>query len=156
MREIPMPVHVLAGHLVLLTAPVATLMSLAYALLPRTRGALRWPLLAAVALNCALAIWAAGAGSELYRQLVTAPGTPAQAHAKAGDWLAVASVSVALLSLALVFWRLAPRRPASGVGHAAAVAVLTVSAVAVGSTTVSTLIPALESVWSHHEIWTAQ
>jgi uncharacterized membrane protein len=154
--EAGMPLHVIAGHLAIVTAPIAALVALVYALVPRVRPRARWPLLAATAVNCALALWASTTGSELYEALGAAPGTTAHDHAKASEGLAVASLVLLVVAAVLAFWRGAPRRPTAGVVHVATVAALALGAVAVAATTVGTVAPALASVWSHHEIWSAR
>ncbi|WP_440107360.1 hypothetical protein [Streptosporangium sp. H16] len=55
-----MPVHALAGHLVIATAPLAALLALIYAWRPAARRRLRIPFVAAGAVNMALVDWSAG------------------------------------------------------------------------------------------------
>jgi hypothetical protein len=151
-----MPAHVVAGHLVIVSAPIAVLIALVYALRPPARTALRVPLLVSVAANLALAIWAAVAGSQLHQALQASRPDAGHAaelalahlHAKAGDALTVASLVLAAVAAVLAWRRLSPHRTASGRGHAVAAAVLVLSALAVAWFTVDTIGLALEAVWS--------
>jgi hypothetical protein len=151
-----MPVHVIAGHLVIIAAPISALVALVYALRPAARAGMRWPLLVSTLLSFALAIWAEQAGSELYDRLQQAPATPdhaaevarAYAHAKAGDLLTVTTLVLAVVAVVVVFWRLSPRRTAAGGTHPIAAAVLVLAALAVAWYTADTLALALQAVWS--------
>ena len=155
-----MPIHAIAGHLALVTAPLAALLALVYAARPEGRGAVRVPLLVAVLLNTGVTIWSATSGSPLYgrlRELAggAAAGFQAQAlpHAKRGDLLTLVSLVLAVLVVVLVFRRLAPGRPASGAGHAVAAGTLGIAALLVAWLTASTQWLATQSVWSHHQLW---
>jgi hypothetical protein len=138
-----MPVHIIAGHLVIITAPISVLVALVYALRPAARAGMRWPLLVSAGLSFGLAIWAEQAGSELYDRLKQAPAaspaTPDQAaevarayvHAKAGDLLTVTTLVLAVVAVVVAFWPLSPRRTAAGGSHPIAAAVLVIAALAV-------------------------
>src|SRR3954447_5929332 len=151
-----MPIHVVAGHLVIIAAPISVLVALVYALRPAARAGMRWPLLVSAVLSCGLAIWAEDAGSALYDRLEQAPVAPGRAaqvaqlyaHAKAADLLSVASFVLAVLVVVLVFWRLSPRRTAAGSPHAIAAGLLVVAALAVAWYTADTLVLAMQAVWS--------
>lgn len=149
-----MPVHVIAGHLVIIAAPLSVLLALVYALWPRARAGVRWPLLVSAVLSFALAVWAEVLGSDLYHRLEQSgsapPGAVAQAylHAKAGDLLTVSTLVLAVLVAVLVFWRLSPRRAPAGGPHAIAAGLLVVGALAVAWYTADTLALAMQAVWS--------
>lgn len=148
-----MPLHVVAGHLVIIAAPIAVLLALVYALRPAARAGMRWPLLVAAVLTFGLAAWAAVGGSDFYGELKAGAGGPSEVartylHAKAGDLLTVATLVLAVVVVALVFWLLSPRRAAAGVPHAIAAGALVLSALAVAWYTADTLVLAMEAVWA--------
>src|SRR3954447_17487878 len=151
-----MPVHVVVGHLVIIAAPISVLVALVYALRPAARPGMRWPLLVSAGVSFGLAVWAEDAGSALFEQLELAPvtsgrtGEAAQAypHAKAADLLSGASFVLAALVVVLVFWRLSPRRTATGGPHAIAAGLLVVAALAVAWYTADTLALAMQAVWA--------
>ncbi|TMR91992.1 hypothetical protein [Nonomuraea basaltis] len=154
-----MPVHALAGHLVIITAPLATLVALVYAWRPTSRRGMRLPLVVFSVLNAALAIWAGTAGSALLGTLRTTAQGAGQtlsptvlSHAHEGDYLTLSSVVLVVAVLTVVWWVLAPGREKSA-GAIAASWVLTAAVVAVWWFTGTTLAEALESVWSHHTLW---
>jgi hypothetical protein len=148
-----MPVHVVAGHLVIIAAPISVLLALVYALRPASRAGMRWPLLVSTALSFALAVWAAIVGSDLYDQMKQTAADPAQiaqayAHAEAGDLLTVSTLVLAALVVGLVFWRLSPRRTPTGGPHVLAAGLLVVAALAVAWYTADTLALAMQAVWT--------
>ena len=155
-----MPVHIVAGHLVIIAAPLSVLLALVYALRPGSRAGMRWPLLISAGLSFGLAVFAEQAGSDLYDRLKQAPGREAEAaqaylHAKAGDLLTVSTLVLAVLVVVLVFWRLSPSRTAAGGPHAIAAGLLVVGALAVAWYTADTLVLAMQAVWSDQASWTA-
>jgi hypothetical protein len=151
-----MPVHVLAGHLVIIAAPISVLLALVYALRPAARAGMRWPLLISAVLSFGLAVWAEQAGSALFDQVKQAPAGPAQAaeiaqaylHVKAGDLLTVTTLVLAVLVVVLVFWRLSPARTAAGGPHRIASGLLVIAALAVAWYTADTLVLGMQAVWS--------
>ncbi|GIH94328.1 hypothetical protein ACFFMN_05675 [Planobispora siamensis] len=154
-----MPVHVLAGHLVIVTAPLAALLALVYAWRPAVRRGMRLPLVAAGVLNLAVAVWAEQAGSALYEELTAAADRAGQqlpptvlSHAHQGDALTVSSFALAVTVLAVVWRSLAPGRE-RGAGSLIASGVLTAAVVAVWVFTATTVVQALQAVWSHHTLW---
>lgn len=154
-----MPIHALAGHLVIITAPLTALLALVYAWRPRTRAGMRSPLIVVSALNMALAVWAETAGAALLRQLRIAAEAANQelpaitlAHAHQADRLSVASFALSVAVLAFVWRLLSPRRTRSR-GTLVAACVLTACALAIGWFTATTLSDALRSVWAHHTLW---
>ncbi|MCK2215712.1 hypothetical protein MF672_018220 [Actinomadura sp. ATCC 31491] len=154
-----MPVHVIAAHLVVITAPLTALLALGYAWRPGIRRALRLPLVAAGVLNVALAVWAEEAGSTLYEALRASAARAGKdlpatvlAHAHQGDALTAVSFALAVTVLAVVWWVLAPGR-ARGAGAVAASCLLTAAVAAVWWYTGTTLVAGLESVWAQHVMW---
>ncbi|GII06011.1 hypothetical protein [Planobispora takensis] len=154
-----MPVHVLAGHLVIVTAPLTALLALLYAWRPAVRRGLRLPLVAAGVLNLAAALWAEQAGSALYEELTaTARRAGRQlpptvlSHAHQGDALAVSCFVLAVTVLVVVRRALAPGRE-RGTGAIVASGVLSAAVIAVWIFTATTLVQALQAVWSHHTLW---
>jgi hypothetical protein len=151
-----MPTHALAGHLAIITASLTVVLALVYALRPDARRGMRMPLLVGVVLNACMTIWATLAGGDLYDQFqaanadVQALTTP---HAEQGDWLAVASLVLAILVTVMAFRRLSPQRPTSGAAHAVAASALIVNALVVAWYLATTPGLAMQSVWSHHQIW---
>src|SRR4051794_4015579 len=149
-----MPVHVIVGHLVIISAPISVLLALVYATRPKARAGMRWPLVVSAVLSFALAVWAEVLGSDLYHQLEQAGPAragavaPAYLHAKAGDLLTVSTLVLAVLVVGLVFWRLSPRRTATGGPHALAAGLLVVGALAVAWYTADTLALAMQAVWT--------
>ncbi|WP_273651697.1 hypothetical protein [Cellulomonas fimi] len=156
-----MPAHAVAGHLVVIVAPLTALLALVYAAAPRTRTALRVPLVAVGAVTFALALWAGAAGGDLLDQLESAAAATGQplpaevrAHAKGSDALTVAVVVLGVAVLATVWGVLRPRRPAT-TGARIAAGVVAVAAVAVLVTTATVLTEAMGAVWATHGLWSA-
>lgn len=154
-----MPVHAVAGHLVVVAAPVTAILALVYALGPPTRRALRWPLVLTGAVTAGLAVWAGEAGGDLLEQLRAAAlaqgeRLPAavQHHAKGSDALTVAIVVLGVVVLSVVWGVLRPGR-ATTVGARVGAALVVVAALAVLVTTGTVLAQAMEAVWSTHGLW---
>lgn len=152
-----MPVHAIAGHVVIIVAPLAAVAALLYAWWPQTRAKLRLPLVLLNLVAFGLGCWASIAGSQLFKTLREQGGVlpVTKTHANLGDALTVALLVLAIAVLALVWWLLAPGRPATVATKVAAV-VLTLCAVAVCWLCVTTLSDAMASVWDHHELWNAR
>jgi len=153
-----MPIHALVGHVVIITAAIASLLALVYAWRPRSRAGMRVPLVAATALNMALAVWAGSAGSALLDDLERAAGgegalpPTVREHAHGSDALTLASLVLLTAVLALVWWLLSPRRTA-GTGTVVASVVLTACALAVVWFGAATLVDGLQAVWDQHSTW---
>lgn len=81
-----LPLHPLVVHLVVVLGPLAALMLLAHALVPRWRGGLRWPTLLLAAVAAASAWVAVQAGQNLRDRL----GEPTFDHAAKGQLAAIA------------------------------------------------------------------
>lgn len=153
-----MPVHAIAGHLVVVVAPLAAIVALWYAARPASRRGLRWPLVASSTLTLGLVVWAAEAAKPLLAS-VKARGTAgevvaATAHSKGTDSLALSSAALFLTAL-VALWLL--RRPDRTDGPASRVVAITLAlcGLAVLATTWTTLSSALQAVWLHHPSWRA-
>lgn len=126
-----LPVHVLVIHAVVVLGPLAALTGLAYALQPRWRRALRWPLLVAAAVVAATATVATRSGQALEARVIAQGRAGAEElqqileHSEAGglaQWAALAFLGV---SAVVTGWL---SRPGATGGRAAAGAVLLVVA----------------------------
>ncbi|MET9022028.1 DUF2231 domain-containing protein [Actinopolymorpha sp. NPDC004070] len=73
-RAFGLPLHVLVNHLVVVFVPLAVLAALVYALVPRWRRLLRWPVLAGAAVSLVAAFVTVQSGYALYDRL----GKPAE------------------------------------------------------------------------------
>lgn len=101
-----LPVHVLAVHGAVVLAPLAALVALAYAALPRWRWALRWPMLAAAVVAAGATVLSYLSGEDLLEQrpnLLEIPALADKIHlhqdrAEVLLWVAIAFVAVAALA----------------------------------------------------------
>lgn len=147
-----MPIHVLIAHLVVVLAPMAAVVAGVYAIAPSTRGLLRWPFVVLAGGTAALAAWAGEAGGDLLDQ-VTATGSPTEVaaatdHAKGSGALTLTVFALAAMAVVAGWWLLRPGRSPSPVTRVGSV-VLAVTAAVVVSATVSTVMSALDAVWTH-------
>lgn len=154
-----MPIHVVLGHLVVASAPLAAVLALCYAWLPRVRAGLRWPLVAASAVNAGLAFAAGTTGAELLKDLegrADAAGREMPAavreHTAQADVLSLVSLALLLVVVTVVWWLLAPVRPA-GAATLTGACLLTVCVLAVGWFTATTVLEAMQAVWDQHTLW---
>lgn len=149
-----MPLHVIVGHVVIIVAPLVALVALVYAAAPRTRRALRWPLVASAVITTALVLWAGDAGSHLLAQAAAADGNAlppeARRHAEGSDALGIAVFVLVIIVAAVVWWPLRPGRKKSGPGGKLAAVLLGIAAVAVLVTTGTVLMQAMQAVWATH------
>ncbi|REF35487.1 DUF2231 domain-containing protein [Thermasporomyces composti] len=95
-----LPLHVLVIHAVVVLVPLTVLAALVYAVLPRSRRALRWPLLAGAVISLVSGYVAIESGEALFRHL----GEPdfVRAHKDNGDlllWVLVALTAVVVLAV---------------------------------------------------------
>lgn len=153
-----MPVHAIAGHLVVAVAPLAAIVALWCAVRPASRRGLRWPLVASSTVTVGLVVWAGEAAKPLLAS-VKAHGTAvevvaATAHGKGTDSLALSSAGLFITAL-VALWLF--RRPDRTDGLAARVVAITLGlcGLAVIATTWTTLSSALQAVWMHHPSWRA-
>ncbi|SEU32736.1 hypothetical protein [Nonomuraea wenchangensis] len=154
-----MPPHAVAGHLVIVLAPLTALLALIYAWRPTSRSGTRLPLVVLAALDLALAVWAEQAGSTLYEELLASakdaghelPPTVLR-HAHLGDALTVCSFALLATALVVVWRVLAPGR-GRGTGAVVASCVLTAAVVGVWWFTGAALVEALHAVWAQHPLW---
>jgi hypothetical protein len=111
-----LPLHPLIVHVVVVFAPLCALAGLLYAVVPRWRWWLRWPLVATSVIAAGAAILAVQSGLQLenQRHLQTLPELAVHAHrGRILRWVLVAFVAVAALGA----WQLGgPSALASGGG----------------------------------------
>lgn len=128
-----LPVHALVVHAVVVLGPLTALTLVVYAVLPRCRVALRWPLLAAAVVSAGAGQVAARSGEEL-RDRLSGAAEPVRSriaeHVEAGE-LAAVSLLVLLGATVLVLL-IAPARRSSDAGRARAVAAVVLAVGAAG------------------------
>jgi uncharacterized membrane protein len=95
-----LPLHVLVIHAVVVLVPLTVLAALVYAVLPRSRRALRWPLLAGALISLVSGYVATESGEALFHHL----GEPdfVRSHKDNGElllWVLVALTAVAVLAV---------------------------------------------------------
>lgn len=95
-----LPLHVLVIHAVVVVVPLTVLAALVYAVLPRSRRALRWPLLAGAVISLVSGYVATKSGEALFQHL----GEPefVVAHKDNGDlllWVLLAFTVVVALAV---------------------------------------------------------
>lgn len=93
-----LPLHPLIVHLVVVLTPVAGLLAVLYAVVPRWRWCLRWPFVAASVVGAAVTWLAARAGSDLKRQLHLS-GPLMEAHERWANRLEISMVVLAVVAL---------------------------------------------------------
>lgn len=129
-----MPSHVMLASATLLSAALAALLALGYALLPRLRRGLRWPLLVVASGATALTLVAATAGSSLLHDLEksanAAEVAAAQAHGHTADGFAIAVLCLLAVVLATIWSVLRPGREPWSAGMRLGAALLAATAVA--------------------------
>lgn len=156
-----MPAHAVAGHLVVILAPLVAILALVYTGRPGARRALRWPLVVGGAVAFAVAVWAGDAGGALLEQLEQAASTSGEplpaavrTHAKGSDALVVALFALGGAVLAVAWGPLRPGRAVTTPGRVAAV-VVAVAGLAVLVTTGTVLVESMRAVWSTQDLWSA-
>ncbi|UAL29564.1 hypothetical protein K8W59_17730 [Nocardioides rotundus] len=92
-----LPLHPLVIHAVVVLGPLAGILLMAYVLMPRWRGGLRWPTLGLAAV-AAVSAWVAEQSGEALEARI---GEPRLGHADAGE-LAVKALYVLLAVTAVV------------------------------------------------------
>ena len=99
-----LPLHPLVVHAVVVLGPLAALTGLAYALVPRWRWVLRWPLVALAVVTAVASLAAVAAGEDL---LAARPELEplVEEHEGRGEWLRNISLGYALVSV-LAAWAL--------------------------------------------------
>ncbi|TWD13529.1 hypothetical protein FB570_11721 [Streptomyces sp. T12] len=109
-----LPVHVLVVHAVVVLLPLTALAAITYALVPRWRAILRWPMPIGAILSLGFVYAAEKSGGELFAgraaELRGAELAAAVAHEEQGElllWYALAFFAVSLISALLL----------SGAGH---------------------------------------
>lgn len=99
-----LPVHPLVVHAVVVLAPLAALLLLAYAFVPRWRAGLRWPTLGLSAIAAASAFVATQSGEKLEHRI----GDPAYDHAEKGDLAAISCYVLFVVALLVILWLARP------------------------------------------------
>ncbi|GAA5024736.1 DUF2231 domain-containing protein [Actinopolymorpha pittospori] len=119
-----LPVHVLVIHVVVVFVPLTVLVALGYALVPRWRWLLRWPLVVGSVASWLAAVVAQRSGYHLITRL--GGGTPAaQAHEGQGQLLGWVLLGFFVVSVAAAFAVQGPGAPSwrGEVGRRSAVSV---------------------------------
>jgi uncharacterized membrane protein len=98
------PLHPLVVHAVVVLGPLAALTGLAYAVVPKWRWLLRWPLVVLAVVTAVAALLAVAAGEDL---LAARPELAplVEEHAERGEWLRSVAVIYAVVSM-LAAWAL--------------------------------------------------
>ena len=106
-----LPLHPLVVHAVVVLGPLAALTGLAYALVPRWRWVLRWPLVALAVVTAVAALAAVAAGEDL---LAARPELEplVEEHEGRGEWLRNISLMLPGWAAFAVLYRTAAARPA--------------------------------------------
>ncbi|GAA4679341.1 DUF2231 domain-containing protein [Nocardioides nanhaiensis] len=128
-----LPLHALVVHAAVVFGPLSALAGVLYAAVPRWRGRLRWPLVAAVTVAL-VSIWVAYFSGESVEENNTYGGPLAallETHEERANVLRLTTTGFALLTYVSVWWQ---GRPARGSSHT----VGTVLAVLVGLAAVAT------------------
>jgi uncharacterized membrane protein len=126
-----LPLHPLVVHAAVVLGPLSTLTALAYALVPRWRNRLRWPMVVAVLLATA-AIWVAFLTGEDFKESKDffsqgALGTKVEHHEELAGTLRLVTSGLAVVAVVAVWLhhrRGAVRIALAGLLSAAAVATL--------------------------------
>ncbi|MEO5854020.1 MAG: DUF2231 domain-containing protein [Nocardioides sp.] len=131
------PLHPLVVHAVVVLTPFAALLGVLYAVVPRWRWALRWPLVAVTLAGVVTAFVATYTGQDLARSRGLGALEAVQKHQQAGVWLRNVMVAFTVV-VGLAAWRLGgPSALLSGGGERPAPGgigtLLTVGALVVGS-----------------------
>ena len=122
-----LPLHVLVIHAVVVLGPLAGLVGVAYAAVPRWRGVLRWPLVVTAAIALVL-VWVAVLsgqdflGSERFATAEGAFRDKLHLHEERGEQLRWIASTFALVAFASAWWH--GRRGVVGIVLAAVLAVL--------------------------------
>jgi hypothetical protein len=151
------PPHAVLGLLALLFSVLAALAALVYVAAPRTRRALRWPLVALGVLALAT-IGAAGEAGKTLLDAVESVGphqevVAAQAHGHGSDALTTSVFFLLAATLSTVWGALRPGRPPGGAAPrwwTAVVVVLAVSTLVSGGVVLG---HALEAVTAGNPAW---
>jgi hypothetical protein len=149
-----LPVHVLVIHAVVVFVPLVVLVALAYALVPRWRWLLRWPLLAGSA-GCLAAGYVARESGEALFDRLNEPEFVA-VHAGRGQLLVWFLLAFFVVSVAAVFMLGGPtpllggreRAGAAGPVQLVVAALLVVAAVGAGVQVVRTGDAGARATWS--------
>lgn len=94
-----LPVHPLIIHAVVVLGPLAALMAVAYAAVPKWRAGLRWPTAALVVIAALSGFVAEQSGEKLEHRI----GDPAYGHADAGELAALSLWVLAGVTLVVIF-----------------------------------------------------
>lgn len=113
-----LPIHPLVVHAVVVLGPLTALIAIAYAVLPRSRKALRWPLLLGALVTAGTAFVAQESGEALFVRVAgSSTGQNAERmaqiadHQSAGERLFYASLVFAAIVLLAAFLKHRPKTP---------------------------------------------
>jgi len=112
-----LPLHPLVVHAVVVLAPLAALLGLAYAAVPRWRWLLRWPLLVLSAIAAGAALVAAASGESLMESRAGLEQLPkVQTHGEAGELMRNVMLLDLIVVLVSAWWLGGPSALVSGRG----------------------------------------
>jgi hypothetical protein len=115
-----LPIHTLVIHAVVVLGPLAALLLIAYAVVPRWRAGLRWPTVILAVISAVSAFVATQSGEAFQRRV----GEPSYDHAEKGDLAAISLYVLLGAAVVVVFLlaRLTASRGTSAAGVVVAVA----------------------------------
>ncbi|WP_421735863.1 hypothetical protein [Cellulomonas sp.] len=152
-----MPAHAVLGLLALLLSVLAALTSLVYIGVPRTRRALRWPVVVLGVLAMTTIVFAGEAGKTLLTAVESLGSSEevlaAQTHGHGSDALTTSVFLLLASTLATVWGPLRPTRPAGGTAARWWAAVVGVLAVTTLVSAGVVLGHALEAVTAGNPAW---
>ncbi len=103
-----LPLHALVVHAAVVFGPLAALAGVLYAVVPRWREALRWPLVALAAIAL-VTIWVAAWSGEEVSEANTYGGPLAELleeHEERAEWLRIATTAFAVSAFAAAWWHM--------------------------------------------------
>lgn len=152
-----MPPHAVLGLVALLLSVLAALSALVYVGVPRTRHALRWPVVLTGVLAMTAVGFTGGTGKTLLTAVEslgsTAEVAAAQAHGHGSDALTTSVFFLLVSVLATVWGPLRPARPAGGTAARWWAAVVGVLAASTLISSAVVLAAALEAVTAGNPAW---
>lgn len=114
-----LPLHVLVIHVAVVLLPTAALSAIVFALVPKWRWFLRWPVLL-LALGSAAVAFVARQSGKAFLKAKPDLGQIIQTHQSRGDLLFWYSLGFAFITILAVLWLSGPSALASGRGEKAA------------------------------------
>ncbi|MFV0286176.1 MAG: DUF2231 domain-containing protein [Demequina sp.] len=129
-----LPLHPLIVHAVVVLAPLAALLALAYVALPARQALLRWPLAALAVIAGGSAVVADQSGEALQHRLESAglESDLIETHAEIGEATTVVTVLFMLFALACVLFALRPTTAAKRGGALRVVSSIVLAGLSLG------------------------